>query len=100
MYPVENYEQAVRSYMMADDLGILTKSTRGMIYWNIAQMAENQMSNRNIAVQYYTKIITDEPTSGKAYEAQVALRRLGAPVPEITIFKSGKDISPADAESK
>lgn len=86
LYPVENYAKSFECYERADSFGILTKTQRGNIYWNMAKIAEEQLTNRTAAVKYYTKIITDEPTSGKAYESQIALRRLGAPVPEISIF--------------
>ncbi len=86
MYPLKNYAKSFECYKHADKYGILTKTQRGNIYWNMAKMAEEELNDRDSAVTYYTKIITDEPTSGKAYESQLALRRLGASVPEITIF--------------
>jgi hypothetical protein len=42
---------------------------------------------RDLAVRYYSKIIREAASSGKGYAAQVALARLGAPVPEIRIYQ-------------
>jgi len=50
-------------------------------------------------VQYYTKIVVETPNSGKAYEAQLALKRLNsehpelkAPIPDIDIFRKNDTV--------
>jgi hypothetical protein len=79
----------------ADAIGLLLRGRLRLDYWRVAYVADTILSNRDVAVKFYTKVVTETPTGGKAYEAQLALKRLGAPVPEITIFESL-----AEAQSK
>jgi hypothetical protein len=59
-----------------------------IVWWRIARIAEEHLKDRDTAIAYYTKICVDAQTSGRAFEAQIALHRLGAPVPELTAFKA------------
>lgn len=85
-YPLNEYARAIDCYLKADALGLLEKGREGPLYWRIANLAE-RVGDREVAVRYYTRIITQTPTSGKAYESQLALKRLGAPVPPIELFR-------------
>lgn len=71
---------ALQAYIAADARGLLTRGLEGQAWWRMAILAEST-GQRDAAVRYYARIITDAPASGGAFEAQAALRRLGAPVP-------------------
>jgi tetratricopeptide (TPR) repeat protein len=86
-FPLKKYQLALDAYEMVDSLGWTENGLQGPQYWRIAQMSERFLKNRGVAIKYYTKIINETPNSGKAYEAQLALRRLGAPVPEPPMMK-------------
>ena len=87
-YPLEDYAKSLDCYRKAEAIGFTEKGREGPIYWRMAAMADRFLNDRDKAVEYYTKIITLVPTSGKAYEAQLALQRLGAPVPKIKVFEN------------
>lgn len=103
-YPLKNYARSLECYEKADEIGFVEKGREGAIYWRMAVMAERYLKNREKAVKYYTKIISVVPTSGKAYESQLALKRLGAPVPVIDVIenlkKSGKPAVKKPQESE
>ena len=88
-WPIGDEKKAVSCYLKADELGLLEEGREGPLYWRLAVLAQRN-GLTDVAIQYYTKIIVKTPTSGKAYESQLALRNLGAPVPEIELFKDGK----------
>jgi tetratricopeptide (TPR) repeat protein len=90
-YPLEDYARFVECMLHADELGLLLIGRLGQDYWRTAYVADTYLTNRDVAVKFYTKVIVETPTGGKAYEAQLALKRLGAPVPEITIFSTLED---------
>jgi tetratricopeptide (TPR) repeat protein len=85
-YPLNEYARAIHCYLKADALGLLEKGREGPLCWRIANLAE-RVGDRDVAVRYYTKVIVKTPAGGKAYESQLALKRLGAPVPPIELFK-------------
>jgi tetratricopeptide (TPR) repeat protein len=87
-YPLENYAKYVSCMERADEIGLLLRGRLRLDYWRTAYVADTILTNRDVAVKFYTKVITETPTGGKAYEAQLALKRLGAPVPEISIFST------------
>ena len=87
-FPLKQYSESLACYRKAEEIGFLEKGRRGPVYWRMAKMADHLLKKRNVAVEYYTKIIKFLPTSGKAYEAQLALKRLGAPVPPLQLFPS------------
>jgi tetratricopeptide (TPR) repeat protein len=85
-FPLREYREALACYRRADELGLLLRGKEGPVYWRMAVIADRHLNDRAVAIEYYTKIITKTPTSGKAYESQLALQRLGAPVPQIALF--------------
>jgi len=87
-FPLAGYERSLACYEEADRIGLLETGREGPIYWRMAVLADRFLKDRERAVIYYTRIIERTPTSGKAYEAQLALARLGAPVPEIRISEA------------
>lgn len=101
-YPLKDYVKSVDAYRKADKIGFAVQGTKGSLYWRIAVMAERYLKDRDVAVEFYTKIIRVVPTSGKAYEAQLALKRLGAPVPRIKILEdfTSTESKPAGKEVK
>jgi tetratricopeptide (TPR) repeat protein len=86
-YPLAEPGRSLACYEQADRIGLLETGREGPIYWRMAVLADRFLEDRQRAVIYYTRIIEKTPASGKAYEAQLALARLGAPVPKIRIFK-------------
>ena len=96
LYPLVDYGQALDCYIKADAVGLLDKGREGPTYWRMANLAD-RVGRNDVAITFYTKIIEKTPTSGKAYEAQLALKRLGAPVPEIQLFRAGDKTQPATA---
>jgi len=87
-YPLDKYAESLSCYRKAEKIGFIEKYRRGPVYWRMAAMADRFLNDRQAAIEYYTKIITVVPTSGKAYESQLALERLGAAVPKIEIFEN------------
>lgn len=88
-WPLQEEKEAIACYLKADAKGLLEEGREGPVYWRIANLAERN-GQRDVAVRYYTKIIEKTPTSGKAYESQLALKRMGAPVPPIELFERYK----------
>ena len=95
--PLGDYAKALACYRNADQLGLLLFTRAGQCYWRMAVLADRYLTNRAAAVEYYTKLITTAPSCGKACEAQAALKRLGAPVPETALFDAMKTAAPARA---
>ena len=89
-WPIGDEPKAIDCYLKADQLGLLEAGRQGPTYWRIAVLADRN-SKRDVAIEYYTKVITQTPTSGKAYQSQLALKRLGAPVPEIKLFEERRE---------
>ena len=96
-FPLQDYARSVQCYEKVDAIGWVDKGNQGPDYWRIAQMAERYLNDRATAVKYYTKIVIETPTSGKAYESQRALERLGAPEPEVALFKALEGAAPTAA---
>jgi len=86
--PLEQYKESLAAYEQCDKLGWAQAGRQGAIYWRMAVMAEQRVvpMDREAAVKFYTKSIKETPTYGMGYESQIALRRLGAPVPEIHLL--------------
>ncbi len=82
-YPLKNDRQALESYLKADAIGLPQTGKEATLYWRMAVLADTRLNDPKTAVTCYTKILGITPTSGKAYEAQLALKRLGAPAPEV-----------------
>ncbi len=78
------YAKSLACYDKVNTLGWTDAGNQGPILWRCAVMSE-AIGNTPSAIKYYTQIIDQTPTSGKAFESQLALKRLGAPVPEIDL---------------
>lgn len=99
-YPLKEYGKAVACYEHANDIGWVDRANKGGIYWRVASVADryadylrhfsDPAKAKQIAIKYYRKIIIETPQSGKAYESQLAMRRLGAEPPEINVFQYKK----------
>jgi len=81
---LKNDRRVIECYLNADRLGIPGRSNAGVIYWRLAAIAE-RTDEIDIAIRYYQKIVIVTPTSGRAYESQMALKRLAARYPDRTI---------------
>jgi tetratricopeptide (TPR) repeat protein len=84
--PLQNYARAIECYRQADRFRYADRNRQGQVYWRAAIIADRYLNDCDTAVYFYTKLITDVPNSGMGYAAQVALKRLGAPVPEIRLY--------------
>lgn len=85
--PLSDHANALRCYEEVDRLGWVDRGNQGPWYWRCAQLAERYLDRPDVAAKYYAKIITETPKSGKAYQAMLALRRLGKPVPSSPLFE-------------
>ena len=85
-YPLADYRNSLDCYKTADLLGLVESGREGKVYWRMAVMADRYLQDRDTAIAYYRKIIIKTPTSGKAYESQLALKRLGVEPPRIELF--------------
>ncbi|HEY3593323.1 MAG TPA: tetratricopeptide repeat protein [Polyangiaceae bacterium] len=86
-FPLKDYQRSLEAYDKVDALGWTEKGLQGPTYWRIARLCDRFLNNRQAAIKYYTKIIDETPNSGKAYESALALRRLGAPVPDTAMTR-------------
>jgi len=96
-FPLNDYQRSLEAYEKVDELGWADQGLQGKFYWRIAQMSERFLKNRDAAIKFYNKIIDETPNSGKLYEAQLALKRLGAPVHQPAMFQrlpDGNDPTP------
>jgi tetratricopeptide (TPR) repeat protein len=84
---LQNYRASLDAYIKADAIGWMDRGNEGPILWRMAVLADRYVHDPATAGRYYTKIITDAPYSGKAYESQLALKRLGLPVPAIQLMR-------------
>ena len=84
---------ALDCYLKADALGLQWTSREGILWWRMAKLAE-QVGRREVAITYYTKICTRAQTSGRAFESQLALGRLGVQPPELTAFAAYQGVKP------
>jgi len=97
-YPLQDYRRCVDAYVRADELNSLEPGREGLFYWRIATVARRKLDDRDLAVTYYTKLITDAPSYGKGYEAQLILKQLGAPVPPLRMgWKNEQTADPEGA---
>ena len=94
---------AVAAFLKADSLGLVDSSVAGQLYFRIAALADQRTGDLKTAARYYQKVIRETPRSGRAFEAQLALRRLAEAhpdaaivVPEISLL--GGDADAAEAE--
>src|SRR5699024_5230576 len=95
-YPLNDPARAVACYDRCVELGWTDQGNHGPLLSRGGVRSE-RIGNAASAVGYYARVIVETPTSGKAYESQLALQRLDAPVPEITLFSQGATTRPAGA---
>lgn len=79
---LKDYAGAVEGLVKADQLGLIEKSQAGEVFWNIAETSHRQLQDWDTAIRYYQKIILETPRSGKAFEAQLALREIAEQFPD------------------
>ncbi|MGF1632914.1 MAG: tetratricopeptide repeat protein [Phycisphaerae bacterium] len=84
---------ALEAYLKAVDVGLIDIVQAGKIYWRTAVLAE-RAGRPEVAIAFYQRIITETPRSGRAYESQLALKRLreetddpSIAIPEIKLFR-------------
>jgi len=83
--PLEDWKNALRCYEQVDRIGWIDPANSGPWFWRCARIAE-KLGETKTAIKYYTKIINEAPNSGKGYASVLALKRLGAPVPNNPLF--------------
>lgn len=98
-FPLGDNQKALAAYAKVDELGWTDRGNEGPWLWRCAVLSERE-GQTQAAIKYYTKIITTTPNSGKAYESSLALKRLGAPVPEINILRKHPTTQPAEGGAK
>jgi len=86
-YPLADHAASLSCYRKGEALGFLDPNNIGTLFWRMAILAERFLEDRELAVEYYGKVIRTGAASGKGYQAQQALERLGAPVPELQLFQ-------------
>lgn len=79
-------KSAVAALVEADRRGFDCDGREWQYCWRIARLAEEQLQDRELAIRYYRKIITDYPKSGSAWDSQQELKRLGVEPPPIKLF--------------
>jgi len=94
--PLEDHKTSLRCYRKAEAIGFLDSNNVGTLFWRMAILAERFLEDRDLAVEYYGKVIRSGAASGKGYQAQLALERLGAPVPELRLFQPVADVRPVE----
>jgi len=82
-FPLEEYDKCLECYLKVDKLGLVEKGLEGPFYWRVAMVADRYVKDRDVAVGFYAKVIRLASSSGKGYEAQLAMKRLGAKESEI-----------------
>jgi tetratricopeptide (TPR) repeat protein len=78
--------QAVDALRKADARGFDGENREWMFCWRLARLSEEELHDRDLAVRYYRRIVTDYPKCGAAWEAQQEMKRLGAEPPPIRLF--------------
>jgi len=81
-YPLREPAGAVAAYRKAEKSGLPRHVKRDSFYWRLAGLAE-QAEDRETAIAYYRRIITEVQRSGFAYESQLRLRELGEEPPPL-----------------
>ncbi len=94
---LDNPQRSLECYIKADKIGLPAESSISAFYWRMAIMAQKIPSQLDTCVKYYQKIIKITPTSGRAFEAKLALDELAKAhpekniqVPEIELYQIGQ----------
>lgn len=88
---------ALEAFVAAEANGLADPARLGLILWRIAELAHERGQNLR-AARYYRRLILEAPASGRAYEAQQALRKMqaqepgmsGLSIPDITLHGGGQ----------
>ena len=78
--------KAVDSLLKADARGFDGENREWMFCWRLARLGEEELHDRDLAVRYYRRIVTDYAKCGAAWEAQQEMKRLGVEPPPIRLF--------------
>ncbi len=78
--------RAVDCLRRADALGLVPNGRQHEVLWRIARLAERDLHDNALAIDYFTRLIVERPSSGKSWEAQQRLRALGIEPPPITLY--------------
>lgn len=81
--------KAVACFRKADALGLVPNGRQHEILWRIARMAERDLGDKQLAAEYYRRLIIERPSSGKGWEAQQRLIALGEQPPELRLYDAG-----------
>ena len=84
-YKIPNPRKSLECYIKADKLGLPVTAQASSIYWQMATVAQSLPDMLETSIFYYQKIINITPTSGRAFEAQLALRRIAKANPKLKI---------------
>ncbi|MFG0247824.1 MAG: tetratricopeptide repeat protein [Phycisphaeraceae bacterium JB051] len=94
---LKDNRRALECFVKADAIGLPAESTISAYYWRIAIMAQEIPEKLDTCIDYYQKIIKITPTSGRAFEAQLALKELAKAhpdkninVPDIDLYQIGQ----------
>lgn len=77
-------EQALKWYLMGEEIGLVSQTKESDNRWRIAEIAE-QLENWPLAVKMYQTIIVENPLRGRAYVSQLWLKELQKQYPELEI---------------
>lgn len=81
--------KAVACFRKADALGLVPNGRQHEVLWRIARMAERDLGDKALAIEYYRRLIVERPSSGKGWEAQQRLIALGEQPPELKLYDAG-----------
>jgi hypothetical protein len=81
--PLRKPLAAVEALRTAEAAGLPEMTPLDSFYWRIAALAEKGGDTRT-AIEYFRRIILEEPRSGYGYEAQLRIRALGRAPPALT----------------
>jgi tetratricopeptide (TPR) repeat protein len=82
-YPLGNDKAALDNYLKADAIGLPPTGKESTLYWRMATLADTRLNDPKTAIACYEKILKITPTSGKSFEAQLALTRLRSVLPPL-----------------
>jgi tetratricopeptide (TPR) repeat protein len=80
-YPLLDYRASVTHLQKALELGLETQTQQMKVCWTIAELADRELQDRDLAVTFYTRYLKAYPRDMARFRAKQALARLGAPVP-------------------
>jgi hypothetical protein len=90
MYPLKDDAAALAAFEKALAGGLPQQVRRDSFYWRNARLAE-QVGDKEKAISYYARIITEVARSAFAYEAQLRIKKLGGTPPPLPEFFGEKE---------